>query len=153
MVKTLLLFLAGMAVLRLQFLLFGDVVGVDPVFLAGYYAAIALPAPPCIWLAALMGLAGDWMVGYPLGLQGLALVCVAYMASRAGKYVFMASWAHFVLLTTGLYLIQVVVIHAAALLLRFHLVIPFRPLDLLTGAVTCLIGAAMAYRHEKRNRL
>ena len=65
----------------------------------------------------------------------------------------MASWAHFALLTAGLYLIQVVVIHGAALLLRFHLVIPFRPLDLLTGAVTCLAGATLAYRHEKRNRL
>ena len=76
-VKTLLLFLAGMAVLRLQFLLFGDVVGVDPVFLSGFYAAIVVPAPACLWLAAFMGLAGDWMVGYPMGMQGLALVGVA----------------------------------------------------------------------------
>jgi len=152
-VKTLLLFLAGMAVLRLQFLLFGDVVGVDPVFLSGFYAAIVVPAPACLWLAAFMGLAGDWMVGYPMGMQGLALVGVAYFASRAGKYVFMASWSHFALLTTGLYLMQVLVIHGAALLLHFRLVIPFRPLDLVTGAVTCLIGATLAYRHEKRNRL
>ena len=89
MVRTFLLFLAGMAVLRLQFLLFGDVVGVDPVFLSGYYAAMAVPAPACIWLAAFMGLAGDWMVGYPLGMQGLALVGVAYFAPGPGN---MSSW-------------------------------------------------------------
>lgn len=153
MMKAFIFFIASMAVVRLQFLLFGDVVALDPVFLSGFYAALAVPPPACIWLAAFIGLTGDWMVGYPLGLQGLALVGVAYLASRARKYILIISWAHFALLTLGLLMVQFLVVHGANLLLRLHLITAFRPLDVLTYGFTWLVGTALAYLHEKRNRL
>ena len=153
MVKALSVFVACLVILRLQFALFGDVLVLDPIFLAGLYAALAVPAPACLWLATFMGLAGDWMVGYPLGLQGLALVGMAYLASQAHKHMLMTSWVHFGLLAAGLYLFQQLVIQAANLALRLRLLVAVHPMDLVTGGLTCLVGAALAYAHEKRNRL
>jgi rod shape-determining protein MreD len=152
-VKALSLFVVCIIVLRLQFALFGDVLVLDPVFLAGFYAALAVPAPTCLWLAMFMGLAGDWMTGYPLGLQGLALVGVAYLTSQAHKHVLMTSWVHFVLLSAGLVLFQQLLFQGANLLLRLRMLASIHPMDIVTGGVTCGIAAMMAYAHEKRIRL
>ena len=153
MVKAFSLFIACLVVLRLQFALFGDVLVLDPVFLAGFYTGLTVPAPACLWLAMFMGLAGDWMVGFPLGLQGLALAGVAYLASQAHKHMLMTSWVHFGFLAAGLFTLQQLVTHGVNLLLRLQMLTAVHPMDVVTGGLTCCVGAVMAYVHEKRNRL
>jgi rod shape-determining protein MreD len=153
MLKAFSLFIACLIVVRMQFALLGDVLVLDPIFLAGFYTALAVPAPACLWLAMFMGLAGDWMTGYPLGLQGLALVGVAYLASQAHKHILMTSWIHFGLLAAGLFMFQQLIIHGTNLLLRLRMLTAVHPMDIVTGGLTCCVGAAMAYAHEKRSRL
>ena len=153
MAKALLFFLACMALLRLQFALFADVVILDPVFLAGFYAAFAVPAPASLWMALFIGLAGDWMVGYPMGLQGLGLVVVAYLAFRVKKHVLMTSFFHFLLLTLGLILLQALLMYGLNLSLHLRFLMHPRSRDALTVVGTALVGAILAHRHEKRNRL
>ena len=153
MVRAFSLFLVCLIVLRLQFAFFGDVLIVDPVFLTGFYAALAVPAPACLWLAMFIGLAGDWMVGYPLGLQGLALTAAAYIASQAHKHMLITSWIHFVLLSAGLVVFQQLILHGTNLVLRLRMLTIVHPMDLVTGGLTCCVGAVMAYAHDKRNRL
>jgi rod shape-determining protein MreD len=151
--RALVFFLACMALLRLEFALVADAAPLDPVFLSGLYAAFAVEPPGSVWLALLMGLAGDWMMGYPLGLQGLGLVIIVYLAFMARKHVLMSTFFHFLLLATGLYLLQGLLMVALNLLLHLKLLLAVRPLDVLTAVLTCLAGAVGTYRHEKRNRL
>jgi rod shape-determining protein MreD len=134
---------------RVQFGLLNDAVVADPLFIAAVHAAVTLRGSHALWLAALVGLTGDWLCGLPMGLQGAALTLTAYLAFRASRHLMITRRHHLFLLALLLFGFNEGLLHALnlALGLRLSLGLPMIPSALLSS----LTVAALGIRHEERN--
>jgi len=136
---------------RLQFGLLRDAAIVDPLFVAAVYAAVALRGSWALWLAALVGLAGDWLVGLPPGLQGASLTVTAYLAFRASRHLLVTGRRHLYLLALLLFVFHEGLLRALNLALGLGLDLPLTPFFLPAALISALAVAGLGIRHEERD--
>ena len=136
---------------RVQFGLLRDAAVVDPLFVGAVYAAVSLRGGWALGLAALTGLAGDWLSGLPLGLQGMSLTVTAYLAFRASRHLLVATRSHLFLLSLLLFVFHEGFLRALNLSLGLGLALALTPFLLPAALLSSLTLAALGIRHEERD--
>jgi hypothetical protein len=102
-------------------------------------------------MAALTGLAGDWLCGLPMGLLGASLTVTAYLAFRASRHLLVATRGHLFLLALLLFVFHEVLTRAFDLALGLGLDLAPTPFLLLSAITSALALAALGIRHEERD--
>lgn len=136
--------------LRVQFGLLRDAAVLDPLFVGAVHAALVLRGAWALWLAAALGLAGDWMGGTPLGFEGAALAVTAYLAFRASRHLLVSSRGPLFLLALLLFVVHEALRRLLDLALGLGLGLPFSPLLAASALLSALAVAALGFRHEER---
>lgn len=136
---------------RVQFGLLHDAAVVNPLFVGAVFAAVTLRGGWALWLAALTGLAGDWLCGLPMGLQGLALTVTAYLAFRASRHLLVATRGHLFLLALLLFVFHEGLLRGLDLALGLGLHLALTPFLIPAALISALALAALGIRHEERD--
>ena len=136
---------------RVQFGLLRDAAIVDPLFVAAVYAAVTLRGGWALGLATLIGLAGDWLSGLPLGLQGLALTVTAYLAFRASRHLLVSTRVHLFCLAFALFVFHQGLLRLLNLTLGLGLDLALSAFLLPAALLSSLALAGLGMHHEKRD--
>lgn len=140
----------ALLLVRVQFGLLRDAVVVEPLFVAAVHAAVSLRGSRALWLAAALGLCGDWASGLPFGLQGAALVVTAYLAFRASRHLLVSTRGHLFLLSLALFVVHEGTLRAVDWGLGLRAGLPLTPYLLPAALLSSLVVALLGIRHEER---